>query len=197
MLSAYELPFKETRVPLGAKDATTALADYSDAAKVPVLYDRDAVIWDSLAICEYVSEQYLQNKGWPEDVMKRAEARCCSAEMHSGFFTIREMLPMNCRASKRSVESTSALDKEIRRIDNLWSELRQKYHSDGPWLFGSFSIADCMYAPIVMRFLTYDIEVSENSRAYMQSLLTHSSIQSWINDAKAETETIDSEEIGL
>ncbi len=197
MLSATELPFKETRVPLGDKDATTALVDYSAAAKVPVLYDRDATIWDSLAICEYVSEQYLNGKGWPQDPMRRAEARSCSAEMHSGFFTIRGSLPMNCRASNRHVALTPALEKEIRRIDSLWTELRGKYSADGPWLFGTFSIADCMYAPIVMRFSTYDIEVSASSAEYMQQLRAHPSIQAWLKDARAETETIESEEVGL
>jgi glutathione S-transferase len=196
LLSAYELPFKETRVPLGDKDATTTLADYSKAAKVPVLYDRNAVIWDSLAICEYVSEQYLQNKGWPEDAIQRAEARSCSAEMHSGFFTIRELLPMNCRASGRRIKRTENLNKEIKRIDNMWTELRSKYDADGPWLFGEFSIADCMFAPVVMRFFTYDIKLSQSSCQYMETLRRHEKIQYWLADAIAETETIASEEVG-
>jgi len=124
-----------------AKTTSTAAAHeelkkYSPAAKVPVLLDRGALIWDSLAICEYLSEQYLDGRGWPADAMARAEARSCSAEMHSGFFVLRETLPMNCRATGRRVESSRALDREIARIDTMWQGLRERHGAAGPWLFG-------------------------------------------------------------
>ncbi|MFT5350640.1 MAG: glutathione S-transferase [Planctomycetota bacterium] len=197
MLSAYNIPFEEIRVPLYAKDSTRSLIEYSAAAKVPVLQDNDAIIWDSLAICEYVSEQYLAGKGWPEDVMTRAEARSCSAEMHSSFFALRNLMPMNCRASNRKVDTSAELEKDIRRIDAMWSELRDKHTNIGPWLFGKFSIADCMYAPVVMRFATYNVLVSDASNDYISTLKAHSKIQTWLEQAKLETETIESEEVGM
>lgn len=196
MLSAFDLSFEEIRVPLYTKDSTAGLNKYSAAAKVPVLQDNDAVIWDSLAICEYISEQYLAGRGWPADVLTRAEARSCSAEMHSSFFALRESMPMNCRAMNRKVSSSPNLEKDIRRIDSMWSDLRQRYAKNGPWLFGDFCIADCMYAPVVMRFATYNVDVSQASKDYMHSLRAHPAIQTWLQQAKAEVETIESEEVG-
>ena len=142
LLAANDIAFTETRVPLFNENSTTGLDEYSAAAKVPVLFDRDAVIWDSLAICEYISEQYLDGRGWPADPLQRAEARSCSAEMHSSFFALRESMPMNCRAGGRKVAMNLELEKDIRRIDSMWCELREKYADNGPWLFGGFSIAE-------------------------------------------------------
>jgi glutathione S-transferase len=195
-LSASNISFEEIRIPLSTASTYAELLKYSDAAKVPVLHDNDIVIWDSLAICEYISEQYLSGKGWPADPMSRAVARSYCAEMHSGFFVLRETMPMNCRAVDRNVTISTELDKEIRRIDSLWSGLREKYSSFGPWLFGEFSIADCMFAPVVFRFATYNVAVSEISKAYMKNLLVHPKIQLWLEQAKAEIETIESEEVG-
>ena len=197
LLATNDIAFTETRVALFNENSTSGLDEYSAAAKVPVLYDRDAVIWDSLAICEYISEQYLGGRGWPNDPLQRAEARSCSAEMHSSFFELRESMPMNCRASGRKVAMTPALEKDIKRIDSMWSELREKYAGNGPWLFGEFSIADCMFAPVVMRFATYDVRVSPSSKSYMETLRAHPAVVAWMNDAAAETETIKSGEVGL
>ncbi len=197
MLSAYELSFEEIGISLSTEKSSSELKKYSAAAKVPVLQDNDAVIWDSLAICEYISEQYLDDKGWPADSKARAEARSCSAEMHSGFFVLREAMPMNCRAMDRKVLISEELNRDIVRIDTMWSGLREKYAAYGPWLFGDFSIADCMYAPVVMRFATYNVAVSETSKAYMTKLRAHPKIQLWLEQASAEIETIDSEEVGI
>ena len=197
LLAANDIAFTETRVPLFNENSTTGLDEYSAAAKVPVLFDRDTVIWDSLAICEYISEQYLDGRGWPADPLQRAEARSCSAEMHSSFFVLRESMPMNCRAVGRKVAMNSELEKDIRRIDSMWCELREKYADNGPWLFGEFSIADCMYAPVVMRFATYDVQVSPISLTYMETLRAHPAVVTWMKDAAAESETIESGEVGL
>lgn len=197
LLSVNEIPFDEVRISLSRENTASEISKHTDAGKVPVLHDNGLRIWDSLAICEYISEQHLGGRGWPADAKSRAEARSYCAEMHSGFFTIREQMPMNCRASNRSVEITDDLAKEIARMDGIWSELRAKYAPNGPWLFGNFSIADCMFAPVVFRFTTYNVVVSDNSRRYMRSVLEHPKIMLWLEQAKNEIETIDYAEVGL
>ena len=197
LLSHYGVPFEEVAVPLYQDNTPASLAKYSGAAKVPVLQNGDLTVWDSMAICEYVSEQYLNGKGWPSEVKARAQARSCSAEMHSGFPAIRGQLPMNCRARQRNVPLTPELAAEIARVDRIWSEYRGIYSGDGPWLFGEFSIADCMFAPVASRFATYGISLSETASQYMQCLLSHEKVQEWIQLAEAESERIDVAEVGL
>ncbi|MEE4243678.1 MAG: glutathione S-transferase family protein [Desulfopila sp.] len=194
--AVHDIPFEEIRVTLSQPGTSSEIAQYSAAGKVPVLYDGGLFVWDSLAICEYISEKYLAGAGWPEDITMRAEARSYSAEMHSGFFAVRQKMPMNCRALDRSVPLTAELQKEIERIDSSWSMLRQKYGESGPWLFGRFSIADCMFAPVVMRFNTYGVVVSESSKAYMETMLLEPKIQLWVDQAAAEEEIIAEEEVG-
>lgn len=197
LLSVNGIPFEEVRIPLYEAGASEAIAEYTGAGKVPVLHDRDLVVWDSLAICEYVSEQYLDGAGWPADVKARAEARSCSAEMHSGFAELRAGLPMNCRATGRQVEITPAMTAEIERIDAMWSGLRQRFAERGPWLFGEFSIADCMFAPVVSRFHTYGVAASGASSAYMAHVLQNREVTLWHRLGAEETETIEMYEVGL
>jgi glutathione S-transferase len=196
-LSVHELPFKEVRIPLNQDDTYIALAQHTDAGKVPVLKDSDLVIWDSLAICEYISEQYLGGGGWPRSVRARAEARSCSAEMHSSFPEIRGEFPMNCRAIGRKVSLHKDLEREVARIDQIWSQYRKTYSSIGPWLFGEFSIADCMFAPVASRFKTYGINVSTAAAEYMHFILDHKHMAEWVRQAHAEPETIDVAEVGI
>lgn len=200
MLKAFDLPFTETRLALFEADFYASLANYSPAGKVPVLIDNGLTVWDSLAICEYINETHLANKGWPADVADRALARAISCEMHSGFFGLRHELPMNCRA-KRAVTLTEAALKDVQRIDAIWTELLQKNSGNGPWLFGAFSIADVMFAPVALRFKSYHCEaldsaISPQSRAYIDTVLAHPAIQAWVADAKQESETIEEEEVG-
>jgi glutathione S-transferase len=197
LLSVNDIPFDEVRVTLSTENTRSEIAKHTAAGKVPVLHDNDLVVWDSLAICEYISEQYLGGKGWPADAKDRAQARSCAAEMHSGFFTIREKLPMNCRAVDRHVPISADLEKEISRIDSMWTELRTKFSASGQWLFGEFSIADCMFAPVVFRFRTYNVAVSEISAYYMKNVLAHPKVQLWLDQAQKEVETIESTEVGM
>lgn len=197
LLSVNGIPFEEVRIALYEPGASGTIAEYTDAGKVPVLHDRDLVVWDSLAICEYVSEQHLGGAGWPADVNARAEARSCSAEMHSGFAELRAGLPMNCRASGRRVEITPAMTAEIERIDAIWAGLRHRFAERGPWLFGDFSIADCMFAPVVSRFHTYGVAVSGVSSAYMAQVLGNRDVKQWYRLAAEESETIGMYEVGL
>lgn len=197
LLSHHGLPFDEVRIPLDQDDTYTSLAQYTEAGKVPVLQDGDLIIWDSMAICEYISEQYLEGRGWPSSVRARAEARSCSAEMHSSFQEIRGQLPMNCRASERRVSLSSDLEAEVARMDRIWSKYRESYSDFGPWLFGEFSIADCMFAPVASRFETYGIGLSETASQYMRCLLSHEKVSAWVEQAHAEPETIDMAEVGI
>lgn len=197
LLAAHGIPFEEIRIPLYQAGSREALSAYTDAGKVPVLHDGDTVVWDSLAICEYVSEQYLGGRGWPADAGARAEARSCSAEMHSGFFEIRAGLPMNCRAAGRRVASTPALQAEIDRVDAMWSGLRRRFADLGPWLFGEFSIADCMFAPVASRFRTYGVEVSDAGAAYKAHVLGSREMVLWYERAAAESEILETSEVGV
>lgn len=195
MLEAFNLKFKETKLQLFTDDFYSSLSAHEAADKVPVLIDGDVTVWDSLAICEYVSERHLNGKGWPDDYADRAMARSVSNEMHSGFFGVRNEMPMNCRA-KRRVELSEQAKKDIARIDQLWSSLRKTHADKGPWLFGEFSIADVMYAPVALRFRTYGIKVSEESQAYCDALYSHPAIQLWVKGALLETEIVEEDEAG-
>lgn len=197
LLTVQGMPFEEIRVPLYRPDTQRVLAQYTRAGKVPVLHDGDLVVWDSLAICEYVSERYLDGRGWPGDAAARAEARACSAEMHAGFPQLRAQLPMNCRATNRTVAIMPELEPEIERTVALWSQLREKHAANGPWLFGEFSIADCMFAPVVSRFQTYGISVPEICLAYMTHWLANDSMLRWYEQAKVESEVLEESEVGI
>jgi glutathione S-transferase len=196
LLAAYNLPFEEIRIPLDNDTTRSAIAGYSAAGRVPVLHDGDLVVWDSLAICEYISERYLDGNGWPRDERARAEARSCCAEMHSGFQALRAFLPMNCRALGRTVKLTTDLQRDIDRITSLWHGLREKYSAQGPWLFGGFSIADCMFAPVAFRFRTYGIPLSMVCTEYLRQALAHDQLQLWLRQAQAESEVIEADEAG-
>jgi glutathione S-transferase len=195
LLRAFNLPFDEVQESLAAEGIRERFLKYSAAAKVPVLIDGNLTVWDSLAICEYVSEQYLEGRGWPTDPALRAEARSVTAEMHSSFTALRSELPMNCRAIRKLDPSVGAL-KDIERIDTIWSECRQKYSQFGPWLFGEFSIADCFYAPVALRFATYNIQISSTAQQYASTLLRHKNMVEWVKTAKRETEIIPEDEAG-
>ena len=196
LLKEHGLAFEEIRIALFEHNTYQELRKYTDAAKVPVVHDGDVVVWDSLAICEYISETYLDGLGWPADKQMRAQARSISCEMHSGFFAIRESMPMNVRALGRNITISEEMQNEISRIDQIWSAARAKHAQQGPWLFGEFSIADCMYAPMVFRFNTYNIVVSEGSREYMQFVLSNSHLELWQEQSMAEKESIIQGEVG-
>ena len=193
LLATSDLDFKEEKVSLQQPGLTERLGQYSPTNRVPVLIDGDLTIWDTLAICEYVSEKYLMGKGWPADEAKRAKARAICAEMHAGFMGLRSELPMNCRARRRVVPSVSA-DQDIARVDAIWSSCLETY--GGPWLFGTFSIADCFYAPVVLRFKTYGISLSQTAAQYQSFMLQDETLNRWVSAGRAETEILPEDEAG-
>jgi len=195
LMSEFGLEFEVVQESLAGSDLKERLGRHSPSCKVPVLIDKGLAVWDSLAICEYVSEQYLGGKGWPDAVSARAHARSISAEMHSGFMAMRSEMPMNIRA-RRVVQPSEAALANITRIDQIWLDCRQQYGGGGDWLFGKFSIADCMYAPVAMRFNTYGTELSKASQAYVSALSNNPSVMAWIEAARKETEIIPVDEAG-
>ncbi|MGB3300349.1 MAG: glutathione S-transferase family protein [Phormidesmis sp.] len=194
LLSTFEVEFEEIQESLRQEKLTERLSQYSPTGRVPVLVDKTVTVWDSLAICEYVSEKYLAGKGWPEDEGWRAEARAVCAEMHAGFMALRHELPMNCRAA-RKVELSATAKLDIARVDDIWSNCIST--NQGPWLFGDFSIADCFYAPVVLRFKTYGIPVSASARRYSSFFLEQPTLNQWVDAANAETEVVPEDEAGV
>lgn len=196
LLKEAGLDFEEYRVPLDLPSTAAEISRYSPAGKVPVLVLGDEVIWDTLAIAETVAERWPETKLWPEDEVARAQARCISAEMHSGFSSLRELMPMNCRAMGRKVTLVDSLTADIDRIFAIWADCHRRYGDDGHWLFGRFSVADAMFAPVVLRFRTYCINLPEAASAYPRRLLESPALQSWLADSESETEVIEGDEAG-
>jgi glutathione S-transferase len=190
------LKFEEIRIPLNTATTREKLAEHSPSMKVPVLIDQGDTIWDSLAIMEYISERYMENRGWPEDPIARAVGRSAAAEMHSGFFAIRNELPMNCRADLKVALSAAVRD-EVDRIEALWTELREEFHSYGPWLLGEFSIADAMFAPMVIRLSTYQVDLNDLCESYMDTVLSDPYMEQWLREGREEDEVIEVSEIGF
>lgn len=191
--------FNEVLLQLDTDSFYQRLQAVSPTLKVPTLVDGNITVWDSLSICEYINDTYLAGTAWPQDPKQKAKARSLACEMHSGFNAVRNALPMNIRAS-RYVELTDTVRKDIERIDVIWSTQMTEFapsQDKGSWLFGDWSIADIMFAPVVMRFITYGIEVSPPSRAYMDHLVSCKEMQAWITAAKAETEIVEADEAGI
>jgi len=191
-LSESKLPFEEVRIPLFTRNWKEEIARYTPAGRVPVLLDDDVTVWDSLAIMEYLREQHPDAVGWPVSARARAHARSVSAEMHSGFLAIRDELPQNLRVRcTLDVDQLSVSCRaQIARIDELWTDCRQQYGTAGNWLFGDFSIADVMFAPVALRFVSYSIPVSEHSREFVEAVRGLDSVQHWIDGARAESESL-------
>lgn len=184
------LQFNEIRIPLYTPGTAEKIRQYSPSGKVPVLLHGSQTVWDSLAIVEYLAEEFPDLHLFPEDKTAKAVARSVSAEMHSGFFKIRENMPMNCRARYPGKGMALGVPQEIDRITTIWRECRQKFGGDGDMLFGKFTIADAMYAPVVLRFVTYGVEVDRVCQDYMEAVLELTAMQEWLKAAETEEEVL-------
>ena len=184
-LKVLGIPFDELRIPLYRPGSKERILGYSPAGKVPVLRDGDTVVWDSLAILEYLAERYPQL--WPTDRAERAKARAIAAEMHSGFAQLREHMSMNTRKRYPGKGRTPAVMQDIERIDAIWAQAK------GPFLFGAFTAADAMYAPVVLRFRTYEVE--PRNKKYMQAVLELPAMREWIEAAEREAESIPEQDL--
>lgn len=184
---AFNIPFTEVRLLLDQPDTAAKIAGYSQAGRVPVLLAGEMTIWDSLAICEYLAEQFPDKHLWPQDVAARAMARSIVAEMHSGFTALRNDMSMNIQASLHGRGRTPGAQADIGRICEIWEECLARFgHHD--YLFGDFSIADAFYAPVVTRFKTYGVALAPALQAYCDRVLAHPAVARWVREALLEND---------
>ena len=166
LLSELRIPFTEKLVPFIEGSNFEAFRKFSPTGKVPCLVVDGTSVWDSISICEFLAEEFPQKKLWPSDKMARATARSASAEMHSGFQNLRTHMFMNVRGRFPTSGREAGVQDDIDRIQALWADCRERFGKGGKFLFGDFSIADAMFAPVVMRFQTYSVDVTPGSKAY-------------------------------
>ena len=185
-MKQLEIPFEEGFVRLRTPETAANLAKISPNEMVPVLHHDGKVIWDSLAILEYLNELFPEKQLWPSDRDARAFARSVSNEMHSGFREVRYGWPMNLRRPRSHKPLDTEGEKQRRRIEAIWGECREKFGKGGPFLFGEFTAADAMYAPVVTRFDTYGGELAPVTRAYVDAVLAMPAMREWYAAAAAE-----------
>lgn len=190
LMKHAQIDFNEERIALYQSDSREQLLRHSPAGRVPVLLDGELTVWDSMAICEYLAEKHPEKQLWPADVRARAQARSICAEMHSGFASLRAQMPMNVRARMPGRARSPEVLADISRIEAMWSDCRARFGAQGPFLYGRFSIADAMYAPVVTRFETYGVELSGPAAAYQDTIRRLPELQAWIAGALVETEVI-------
>ncbi|NYH97659.1 glutathione S-transferase family protein [Cupriavidus plantarum] len=186
LLRQAGIAFEEINVRLSTPEFATEIRKHSPSGKVPVLIDGDLHVWDSLAISEYVAERFPEKQLWPADAAARAHARSVCAEMHAGFQQVRSQLPMNVTAVLPGMGWNTAVQRDVDRIAAIWSELRARHGDKGPFLFGTFTVADAFYAPVVSRFATYGIHLPDDAKAYADFILSLPSMQEWVTAAREE-----------
>jgi glutathione S-transferase len=190
------IPFEEILIPFGTPignpDFKARLAPYTPAGKVPVLIDGDTRVWETLAIMEYLAEKFPGHGLWPSDPKSRAEARVLASEMHAGFSALRAECPMNIRRPVKARAISAAAQGDVARIETMWQAARARH--GGPFLFGKFSAADAMYAPVVTRLDTYGIAVSRDTRDYMEAVMALPAFAEWRAAAIAEVSIVPEDE---
>ncbi len=185
-LRVANIPFEETVIPLYEPESPEQILKFSPAGKVPILIDGDVRVWESLAILEYLAERFPAAGLWPKDAAARAHARAIAHEMHAGFAALRSECSMNMRRPPAKRDLSGDAIANVKRIDDIWSGARARFAADGPFLFGAFSAADAMYAPVVSRFHTYAIDVGAASRAYMGAVMALPAWREWFGAALKE-----------
>jgi glutathione S-transferase len=188
------LAFDERLIPLDTPEFARDIVAISPTRRVPILQHGSLLVWDSLSICEYASE--LAGRGWPADRATRAVARSVCAEMHAGFSILRSQWPMNARASGRRTAVNPERSADVARIEDLWADCRTRFGSEGPWLFGDYSVADAMFAPVVLRLRTYGAHLRQSSEEYVATVLSDAHMRDWLAAAEAESWVIEASEIG-
>ncbi|MEO8018702.1 MAG: glutathione S-transferase family protein [Pseudomonadota bacterium] len=194
LMKHLEMTFAERVVPLDTPEFARDVGTLSPSRRVPVLQHGSLLLWDSLAICEYICE--ISGYGWPKEREARAIARSACAEMHAGFSILRSQWPMNARVTGRKTAPSPERAAELTRLEALWNECRSRFGSAGPWLFGEYSAADAMYAPMVLRLRTYGAHVRDSTAAYMAAVLADAHMNDWLAAAAAESWSIEASEIG-
>ncbi|HRK18211.1 MAG TPA: glutathione S-transferase family protein [Hyphomicrobiaceae bacterium] len=192
-MRALGIPFEEVVIPLRQTDSGPRILAHSPSGKVPALIDGEIVVWESLAIIEYLAERFPDKGVWPKTSAARAHARAISNEMHAGFMALRQNCPMNLAKKFASKAYGADVMANVARIEAIWAEARSRFGAGngGPFLYGQFSAADAMYAPVVTRFETYQLPVSDATRAYMIAVMDHPAFRAWRSDALAEPRSWD------
>ena len=186
VLKHFDIPFDEIVIPMNQPETHAEMLKHAPSGKCPSLHDGTISVWDSLAIIEYLAETYPTFAIWPRGTETRAYARSLSAEMHSGFMALRRECPMNIRRPRRAIKVGDDARADVVRIDEAFADARTRFGAAGAFLFGDFSAADAMFAPVVNRFDTYDLPVSDTTRAYMAVMKALPAWQQWERDAFAE-----------
>ncbi|MEA0966121.1 glutathione S-transferase family protein [Xanthomonas campestris pv. campestris] len=186
LLRHFQVPFEEVALPLNTPEFQARIAGYSPTRLVPVLWDGTLHVWDSLAICEYVNERWLDGRGWPADPAVRAQARAAAAEMHGGFAALRSQLPMDLARVPGSAHWDATAERDIARIQALWASLRAEHGQGGAFLCGDFGIVDAMFAPVALRFASYGVPLFEAAGDYLAALDSLPALREWKLDAERE-----------
>jgi glutathione S-transferase len=186
VMTHFGLPFEEQVIPLDQPNTHVEILRHSPTGKVPALAVDGIVIWETLAIIEYLADAHPDQAIWPKDRKARAIARAISSEMHAGFGELRKACPMNMRRNVRAIEVSDAVRADVDRIEALWAATRHDYGQGGPFLCGAFSAADAMFAPVVNRFHVYDLPRRPETRAYMNAIMALPAWQAWDEGAAAE-----------
>ncbi|MDO8360413.1 MAG: glutathione S-transferase family protein [Devosia sp.] len=191
----FGIPFQEQLALLNGEGWQENIRRLSPAGRVPVLIDGDLVIPETLAIIEYLAESFPQKAIWPRGRSDRALARSAASEMHAGFATLRKAAPMNLRTSHPGKVDIDAVADDLKRIEALWSDLLDR--SGGPYLFGEFSAADAMYAPVATRIRTYELPASDAAQEYVEAIYALPAFQSWYAEAVREPWIVEDDEIDI
>ncbi len=190
----FGIGFEEQVIPLFSEGYKAAILEYSPAGQVPVFIHHRTAIWGSLAILEFMAEKFPDKGFWPMDVMERAQARSVVGEMHSGFSALRNAMPMNVRRTPAKIDYDADVAADIQRINRIWTHSRADFDDKGPFLFGAFSIADAMFAPVVSRFHVYDVALSKVSHDYMETMMALPVWKEWHQAAIKEPWVIENYE---
>jgi glutathione S-transferase len=194
LMKQLGIPFEEKKLRFHSTEWDAEIERWSPSRLVPVLWNGDQTVWDTLAIAEALHEWFPEKGVWPNDAAARAFARSASAEMHSGFRDLRGAMPMNIRSSYPGKGMSPAVQANIDRIEKLWKEARARFGSGGPFLFGAFSAADAMFAPVTTRFRTYAVKLSPESQRYCDAVLAAPGVRAWVDDAVKEKEFVQDDE---
>jgi glutathione S-transferase len=190
LLKHTQIPFEEERLSFNAPDFAARVAQHSPAGRVPVLIDGDLVIWDSLAIVEYLAERFPDRQIWPAERRARARARSLCAEMHAGFAPMRSSLTMNLELRAPMPLLTLPVRRDVERIIRMWTDARSEFGADGPFLFGRFSAADAYFAPVTTRFTTYSIGLPEVAARYVATIEALPAMREWVAAALEEKDFV-------
>jgi glutathione S-transferase len=194
LLSHLEIPFEEEKLSFNDPAFKVRVGRYSPVGKVPVLVDGDVAVWDSLAIVEYLAEKFPERGIWPSNGAARARARSICAEIHSGFKALRDALPMNCELRLDWAPGDLKVQRDIARIVDLWSDCRARHGGNGPFLFGAFSAADAFYAPVVRRFLGFDVKLSDVAVSYVATMNALPAMRAWVTAGLSEHDFVEIDE---